>query len=44
MTAPILTRADWLALRATSLGSSDAAAACGESNVSPAESCCASGA
>ena len=37
MTAPTLTRSEWLALRATGLGSSDAAAACGESNVSPAE-------
>lgn len=37
MTAPTLTREEWLALRATGLGSSDAAAACGESNVSPAE-------
>lgn len=36
-TAPTLTRSEWLALRATGLGSSDAAAACGESNVSPAE-------
>lgn len=37
MTAPTLTRSEWLAVRATGLGSSDAAAACGESNVSPAE-------
>lgn len=37
MTAPTLARSEWLALRATGLGSSDAAAACGESNVSPAE-------
>jgi predicted phage-related endonuclease len=37
MTAPTLTRAEWLALRATGIGSSEAAAACGESSVSPAE-------
>lgn len=37
MTAPTLTRSEWLALRAKSIGSSEAAAACGESNISPAE-------
>lgn len=37
MTAPTLTRSQWLAMRNQSIGSSEAAAACGESNVSPAE-------
>ena len=37
MTAPTLTRVEWLAMRNQSIGSSEAAAACGESNVSPAE-------
>lgn len=37
MTAPNISRNDWLSMRSSGIGSSDAAAACGESKVSPAE-------
>ncbi|MGH9892224.1 MAG: YqaJ viral recombinase family protein [bacterium] len=37
MSAPDITRQDWLDLRRSGIGSSDAAAACGESSTSPAE-------